>query len=103
MDLQTLQKLTYEATGFELGNAMDFDAALRQAHAIEALTIEHIHAGARVHALVAAWRDRHQFKKGDDITVSQLVSLVAAIMEMVGWYEPPTVHVINDPQPEPER
>lgn len=102
MDEQTLRKLTYNATGFDIEPA-DAPGALLVAQAVEALTIDHIHAGARVHALVAAWRDRHQFKKGDDITVSQLVSLVAAIMELVGWYEPPTIHVINDPQPEPER
>lgn len=102
MELQTLRKLTYNVTGFDIEPA-DADDAVRVAQAVEALTIEHIHAGARVHAFVAAWRDRHRFKKGDDIQVSHLVSLVAGIMELVGWYEPPTIHVVNDPQPEPER
>lgn len=98
MDIQTLQKLTYEATLADTPPVTPEDA-LRLAQAIEAATIDHIHAGARVHALVAAWRDRYRLKKGDDMTVSQLVQLVTGIMELVGWYEEPAIHVINDPQP----
>ncbi len=101
MDVQELRKLTYAATGKDTADLGPeaADDAMRVASAIEVATIDRIQAGARVHALVSGWRDRHQFKKGDNISVSQLVTLVAGIMELVGWYEPPTIRVVNDPQP----
>lgn len=105
MDVQTLRKLTYKATGIDTASLDPeaADAAMRVALAVEAETTENILAGARIRALVGAWRDQHQFKKGDQMTVSQLVGFVEAIMDLVGWYEPPAIRIVNDPQPEPER
>ena len=116
MDLKTLQKLTSDASGFELEPA-DFEDALKLANAIEANVIsnlnavadrlaptlrhafEHLDRAHRMHAAVVAWRDKHKLVQGGELTGGQIMEVVVAIMNIVGWYVPP-VPAPSAPEPE---